>query len=66
MYRNYPYNPEDGRNDAEAGGAPVLRGGSWINFQRYARCASRYWHAPDSFYNYIGFRVVVSLANSGF
>jgi sulfatase modifying factor 1 len=42
----------------------VLRGGSWINPRGSARCASRYWHMPHSFGSDVGFRVVVSLADS--
>lgn len=39
----------------------VLRGGSWINNQRNARCAVRNRNIPDNFNNNIGFRVVVSI-----
>ena len=45
---------------------PVLRGGSWSNDRRLARCASRDGYLPDFFYGYFGFRVVVSLSDSGF
>lgn len=40
----------------------MLRGGSWINNQRNARCAYRNRNDPDNFNNNIGFRVVVSIA----
>jgi hypothetical protein len=40
----------------------VLRGGSWNNNQRNARCAYRNRNIPDNFNNNIGFRVVVSIA----
>ena len=40
----------------------VVRGGSWINFNRHARCAYRYYDDPDFRNYFIGFRVVVSLA----
>jgi hypothetical protein len=36
-----------------------LRGGSWNNNQRNARCAYRNDNHPDNFNNNIGFRVVV-------
>jgi formylglycine-generating enzyme required for sulfatase activity len=64
LYRPYRYQPGDGRNDPEAEGQLVGRGGSWSNEQRDARCAFRDRNLPDSFFNSLGFRVVVSLANS--
>jgi formylglycine-generating enzyme required for sulfatase activity len=60
----YPYDADDGR---EALGGPdlrVLRGGSWNNVQRLARCAARYRSAPDIFSSYFGFRLVVSLVHA--
>ncbi len=42
----------------------VVRGGSWDLDQRRARCASRDWFDPDFYLNFVGFRVVVSLASS--
>jgi hypothetical protein len=38
-----------------------LRGGSWNNNQRNARCAIRNRNIPDNFNDNIGFRVVVSI-----
>jgi len=38
----------------------VLRGGSWNNNQRNARCAYRNRNNPDNFNNNVGFRVVFS------
>ena len=43
----------------------VLRGGSWFLNERYARCASRLMFVPDYFSNDVGFRVVLSLEDSG-
>jgi formylglycine-generating enzyme required for sulfatase activity/energy-coupling factor transporter ATP-binding protein EcfA2 len=40
----------------------VLRGGSWYDAQRDARCAARYRRIPGDFDDDVGFRVVVSLA----
>jgi len=40
----------------EAGAARVIRGGSWLNFARLCRSASRIRFLPDSGYNYLGFR----------
>jgi hypothetical protein len=39
----------------------VMRGGSWNNNQRNARCAYRNRNIPDNFNNNIGLRVVVSI-----
>ncbi|MCR4406306.1 MAG: SUMF1/EgtB/PvdO family nonheme iron enzyme [Anaerolineae bacterium] len=40
--------------------ARVLRGGSWNNNERNARCACRNHNDPDNFNNNIGFRVVAA------
>jgi formylglycine-generating enzyme required for sulfatase activity len=66
LYRPYPYRPDDGREDPQAGGLRVVRGGSWGDPQWDARCACRGWYLPGSFSDVLGFRVVVSLADSGF
>jgi formylglycine-generating enzyme required for sulfatase activity len=44
----------------QAGQARVARGGSWIYFRNYARCACRYGSLPDNFYSGLGFRVMLS------
>jgi len=64
LYLSYPYRPDDGREAPEAEGRRVVRGGgSWVDDQRFARCASRSWNMPDSrFLDLVGFRVVVSRA----
>jgi formylglycine-generating enzyme required for sulfatase activity len=66
LYRPYPYRPEDGRNDPEAEGSRVVRGGSWGDVQMNARCAVRNRNVPAAFDDGFGFRVVVSLSASGF
>jgi formylglycine-generating enzyme required for sulfatase activity len=58
----YPYDAADGRENLDASGWRVLRGGSWFFSQRYARCASRFRYYPVFFLNFVGFRLVVSLA----
>jgi formylglycine-generating enzyme required for sulfatase activity len=42
----------------------VLRGGSRHSNQGHARCTYRLRYEPDRLYDYVGFRVVVSLADS--
>ncbi len=66
LYQPYPYDSKDGREEANAEGERVVRGGSWDNDGRYARCASRYRLAPAFFTDYIGFRVLSPVSISGF
>ncbi len=66
LYKSYPYRADDGRNDMDAEGARVVRGGSWYYGQWRARCACRLRLVPVGFHVDIGFRVVVSLASSEF
>jgi formylglycine-generating enzyme required for sulfatase activity len=65
ILRDYPYVSEDGREDLEASGERVLRGGSWSHNQYFARCAVRYRLFPVDWFNLIGFRVVVSPSDAG-
>ncbi len=61
LKKAYPYNVKDGREDATASGAHVLRGGSFVYRGRYARCASRTVNLiVDDFNDGVGFRVVVA------
>jgi formylglycine-generating enzyme required for sulfatase activity len=57
----YPYDPSDGRENLVAANKVrrVLRGGSWYNDQRYARCADRGRLLPYLLYYRAGFRVMV-------
>jgi len=65
LYQDYPYSQRDGREDLEAEGPRVLRGGSWANYgERLARCSYRDVALPARFYGSDGFRVVVSAALS--
>lgn len=41
LYRPYPYKADDGRETLEADGARVVRGGSWSDTRKMARCACR-------------------------
>jgi formylglycine-generating enzyme required for sulfatase activity len=55
----YPYLPNDGREEETVDGARVLRGGSFFNSRWQARCAVRGWDTPDARYRYLGFRIAV-------
>jgi len=58
LYRDYPYDPEDGREDVRAKGDLVLRGGSWYLYRDFARCVERHWYLPLHSYYHLGFRLV--------
>jgi len=63
-YRPYPYNPRDGRDDANGLGMKVVRGGSWNDLMRFAASASRWRYQPyQPVYN-VGFRVLVEAGAS--
>ena len=60
LYQPYPYQADDGRENVEASGERVLRGGAWYFSRRSARGASRLRRGPDYWYLNVGFRVVLS------
>jgi formylglycine-generating enzyme required for sulfatase activity len=60
LYRPYPYNAEDGREDAEAKGERVLRGGAFHLNARYMRCAFHDRYGPDFRIDTFGFRVILA------
>jgi formylglycine-generating enzyme required for sulfatase activity len=60
LHRDYPYRPDDGREDPLAEGRRTLRGGSWYVSQGDARVSSRTNGHPVTFYDLVGFRVVVA------
>jgi len=60
----YPYVRADGREEFDGPDLRVLRGGSWVDLRRLARCACRVRNNPGSYIGNVGFRVVVSLAPS--
>jgi formylglycine-generating enzyme required for sulfatase activity len=63
LYRPYPYDATDGREDLEARGARVNRGGSWYYGERYFRTSHR--ATADHIYRRIadlGFRCASSTA----
>ncbi len=59
LYKEYPYEVDDGREDVEADGCRVLRGGCWRNYKKRSRCTARGDRVPEYFSRYLGFRVVV-------
>jgi iron(II)-dependent oxidoreductase len=58
-YAPYPHDASDGREQMEASGDRVQRGGSWFGFASDARCAFREWHAPDEVSAVVGFRLLL-------
>ena len=67
IYKSYPYDPTDGREDLEAGtDVPrVVRGGSWLIHGYNARCAVRFRDFPYFRDHHQGFRVVVAPISQG-
>jgi len=63
----YPYVATDGRENAGAGSDVfrVVRGGSFLNNHRNARCAARNRNDPENRNHNQGFRVVVAHASPG-
>ncbi len=57
LYRPYPYNVGDGRQDPEAEGERVVRGGAYDEGPLLSRCAWRNGVRPDLRAADIGFRV---------
>ena len=60
LYRDYPYDAGDGRENQEEVDARVVRGGSFLSSRRYVRCAYRLGYSPGYRDYGFGFRVVVS------
>ena len=56
----YPYRADDGREDTQAAGPRVFRGGSFMSDYRNVRCTARYSVDPNRQQNNMGFRVVWS------
>jgi len=66
-FRPYPYVPSDDREDPQAAGPRVLRGGAFSSGAGNMRCAYRFRNSPIYFVRFgsFGFRVVVSPSDSG-
>jgi formylglycine-generating enzyme required for sulfatase activity len=59
LFRGYPYDPADGREDLRAGGSRVVRGGSFSYNRGYVRCACGFRLEPVVLDRNRGFRPVV-------
>lgn len=56
LYKRYPNNRNDGRENLSTDDARVLRGGSWVNGADYLRCADRGNDEPSHRSLNVGFR----------
>lgn len=59
LYKSYPYNATDGREDLNASGERVMRGGSWYFIWGH-RSADRYYGRIDWVDDRFGFRCAIS------
>jgi formylglycine-generating enzyme required for sulfatase activity len=60
LFKEYPYQADKSREDEQASGSRVLRGGSFLNHRNIARCAARLNLIPDYRDRDLGFRICVS------
>jgi len=60
IYKSYPYNALDGRENERSAGHRVIRGGSWFDSQRDARTTFRVGKSPIERLNTRGFRLALS------
>ena len=58
LYRAYPYTANDGREDPDATGRRVKRGGAWNSGARFLRAANRSSESPEITSSELGFRCV--------
>ena len=58
LYRPYPYDVFDGREDLEASGERVIRGGSWLAAEEEALATGRQKADPSTAREDLGFRCV--------
>jgi formylglycine-generating enzyme required for sulfatase activity len=64
LYRVYPYRANDGRENPDAPGARILRGGSWGSNPQGARAACRHNIEPGNVNVSHGFRLVLAAPGS--
>jgi eukaryotic-like serine/threonine-protein kinase len=60
LYKSYPYNGNDGREDQNIRDARVLRGGGPFDVRWAVRSAGRNKNNPDFHFVFVGFRIAVS------
>ena len=60
LYRPYPYETNDGREDLKASGIRGLRGGSWYDSEYNVRSTLRYKTGPTDSGSLFGFRCALS------
>jgi len=58
-FQAYPYSTDGDREDLDATGDRVLRGGAYLNESRFMRCTYRYRRLPNSQDGTTGFRVAM-------
>ena len=57
LFKPYPYDASDGREDLNTPGIRVLRGGSWLSDRVLDLSVfHRFWFDPQSYHESIGFR----------
>jgi formylglycine-generating enzyme required for sulfatase activity len=59
LYADLPYDPSDGREDPDAPGPRVLRGGSYLDVLGFVWAGARHSGSPDLRLDNVGFRVVM-------
>ena len=57
LFKGYPYDPHDSRENISANATIVIRGGAWYYSRKLARCASREHVQPDYTSPAVGFRI---------
>lgn len=65
LYRHYPYNSQDGREDPKTDGTAtrVVRGGSWSSKPEWLKATWRTHYTRGTRYPYTGFRCAISAEN---
>jgi formylglycine-generating enzyme required for sulfatase activity len=56
LYKPYPYNASDGRENLNSKESRLLRGGSWYDYIDRIRTTGRNKNKPDIAYYSVGFR----------
>jgi formylglycine-generating enzyme required for sulfatase activity len=62
LYKSYPYNSADGREDSTSLGTRVLRGGSWVSNNGLVRSSNRSGNDRSYAINSYGFRCAMSIS----